>query len=41
MSINVVKGLEHLFYEMRLRDLELFSLDKRRLGETLSMYVNS
>lgn len=38
---NVVKGLEHLFYKMRLRDLELFSLDKKRFWEILEMYVNS
>jgi len=39
-AVKLIKGLEHLTCDERLRELQLFGLKRRRLGGVLSVCIN-
>lgn len=40
-ALEMKKGLDYLTYEERLRELALFSLERRRFKGVLSMHINA
>jgi len=40
-ATRMIKGPEHLCYKERLRELGLFSREKGRLREIVSVYINT
>ena len=40
-AINIVKGLQHMMYEERLKDLSLFSLENRKLNGDIILFFSS
>jgi len=39
--MNIIKILEHLPYKERLKEMELFNVDKRRFRRSLHVCINT